>query len=185
MSVLFPAPLEPTSAVVVPGGVVNDTSRSTGTPGDVLEADVLERDVARRPRAIGVALLVLLILRRRLPDLADAIEPGERLAHLRPDRRDLHQRRRHQPDEEDVHDEIAERHRAADDRASADDDHEHADHADDHRRRGADRRRPGDRRRDVLEQPLDPVARRSAPRAPPPCRPSRSESRLTPRRAGP
>jgi len=33
ISVLFPDPLEPTSAVVEPAGAWNDTSRSTGTPG--------------------------------------------------------------------------------------------------------------------------------------------------------
>ena len=32
MSVLFPDPLDPTSAVVVPAGASNDTPRSTGWP---------------------------------------------------------------------------------------------------------------------------------------------------------
>ncbi len=32
ISVLFPAPLEPTSAVVEPAGATNEMSRSTGTP---------------------------------------------------------------------------------------------------------------------------------------------------------
>ena len=41
-----------------------------------------------------------LIFRRHLADLANAIEPGERFAHLRADRRDLHERHRHQSDEE-------------------------------------------------------------------------------------
>ena len=46
MSVLLPDPLDPTSAVVEPAGARNETCFSTGTPGVVLERDVVERDLA-------------------------------------------------------------------------------------------------------------------------------------------
>ena len=58
----------------------------------------------------------------------------------------------HQSDEERVHDEVAERHRAGENRATADDDHHHADDAGDHGRSRADRRRSGDRLGDVAEE---------------------------------
>ena len=103
---------------------------STGDARHVLEVTSWNStsavDVAHRLlRRVG------LILGRHLADLANAIEAGERLAHLRADRRDLHERQRHEADEEDVHHEVAERHRAGEDRAAADDDHQHADQPDD------------------------------------------------------
>ena len=93
ISVLLPDPLDPTSAVVVPAGAWNETSFSTGTPGVVLEVDVLEPHVAvqRRQRR---ARRVLLVLGGHAADLADAVEAGERLGDLRADRRDVHERRR-------------------------------------------------------------------------------------------
>ena len=95
ISVLLPEPLEPTSAVVDPAGARNDTCFSTGTPGlysNVTSSNSTSpRDVGQR-RAVGV----LLVLGRHRADLADAIEPGERLGDLRADRRELNHRHRHQ-----------------------------------------------------------------------------------------
>ena len=112
ISVLLPDPLEPTSAVVVPGRRAEaDTCFSTGTPG--LYSNLTSSN-ATSPSSVAErrARRVLVVLGRHLQDLADAIEAGERLGDLRADRRDLHDRRRHQAGEEDVGDEVAERHRA-------------------------------------------------------------------------
>ena len=59
------------------------------------------------------------------------------------------------PGEDQIDDEVAERHRAGDDRAAADDDHDDADHADDDGRERGDRRHAGDRLGDVAEQPVN------------------------------
>ena len=110
ISVLLPEPLEPTSAVVDPAGAAKETSLSTGTPAsysnetssNAISPRTSSSDASarpRRPRSVG------------LHDLADAIEAGERLGDLRADRGDLHDRRGQQAGEEDVHDEVAERHR--------------------------------------------------------------------------
>jgi hypothetical protein len=75
MSVLLPEPLEPTSAVVDPAGATNETSRSTSTPGTVLERHVLELDVTvdgRHCLFTGVGV----ILGGHVADLANAIEPA-------------------------------------------------------------------------------------------------------------
>ena len=81
----------------------------------VLEADVLERDLAvDRAERLARAVLVVLGLHRH--QVVDAIEAGECFADLRADRGDLHDRRRHQPGEEDVVHEVAERHASRDDR---------------------------------------------------------------------
>ena len=58
------------------------------------------------------------------------------------------------PIEEDVHDQIAERHLAGEDGAAAEPDHQHADDADDHRAAGGRRRHAGHRLGDVAEQPV-------------------------------
>jgi hypothetical protein len=126
ISVLLPAPLGPTSAVVVPAGAWNEI-RGGRHVLLVLEVHVLERDVA-----IDLARRLAQQRPRRPPsrivaDLADAVEPGERFADLRADVGDLDQRGDHHADEEDVHDEIAERHGAGEDRAPA---HDHDQHAD-------------------------------------------------------
>ena len=111
ISVLLPDPLDPTSAVVVPAGARKLTFLSTGVPGlyskltssnTTSPRDLAERRLAR----------VLLVLGRHLHQLADAIEPGERLADLRADRRHLDDRRRQQAGEEDVVEEVADRHLA-------------------------------------------------------------------------
>ena len=112
MSVLFPEPLEPTSAVVVPAGAGSDVLQDR-TPGSGIEADVLELDAPRRPGAARAS-------RPRRPrsglhQLADPIEAGEGLGDLRADRRDLDHRHGHQAGEEDVH-EVADRHLPREDR---------------------------------------------------------------------
>ena len=151
---LFPEPLEPTSAVVLPAGAWNDTCFKTGTPG--LYSKLTSSKCTSSPHLRDrCALFVLLILGGHLPDLANSIQAGKRLSDLRPDRGDLHQRRGHQAREEDVRHEIAQRHRARQDCASADDDHQHADNSDDHGRHGADGRDTCDRRRNVTKQAVD------------------------------
>ena len=138
--------------------------------GVVLEGDVVELDLAAdvgQRRAVGV----LLIFGRHAADLADAIEPGERLAHLRADRRQLDHRHRHQRGEREVHHQIADRHRAAADRVAADQHHRDAGRADHDRRERGDRRDAGQRLRDVAEQAVRALARRRALRAFRRCRP--------------
>ena len=84
MSVLLPDPLEPTSAVVVPAGARKLTFFSTGTPGVVFEADVVELDLALE-HAERRQQVVVGVLGPGLHQLADAIEAGKRLADLRAD----------------------------------------------------------------------------------------------------
>ena len=107
---------------------------------DVREAHVLELHLAADRARSACAAGILLALGGHLAHFANAVEAGKRLADLRADRRDGHDRRRHQAGEEDVHHEVAERHLAGEDRAAADDDHQHADDADDDR--GGRVRRP-------------------------------------------
>ena len=110
------------------------TCFSTGTPGlyskltssNATSPSIAPSGAARASSSSSVAIV---------HQLADAIEAGERFADLRADRRDLHDRRGHQAGEEDVVDEVAERHAAVEDRAAADDDHDDADDADDRRSR--------------------------------------------------
>ena len=90
-----------------------------------------------------------------LENLADAVEPRERLGDLRADRRNRHHRRRHQADEEDVHDEVAERHPTGENVATAEPNHDHADDADDH---GAASRGRGDARHRLRHVPEQPVS---------------------------
>ena len=153
MSVLLPEPLDPTSAVVVPGADRNVTPRRTGWPGLYSNQTLLERDVAAN--AIErLPLRVLIRLGRHVENLANAIESGERFGQLRADRRDRDERRRDQADEEDVHDQIAQRHVAGDDRAPAEEDHQHADDADDDGAARGGGRHAGHRLGDVAEQPV-------------------------------
>ena len=98
--------------------------------GGVLKAHVVKRHLAadirqRCPRR------VFLILGGHTADLADAVEPGERFAQLRADRRQLNHGHRHQRRERQIHDEIADRHRAVPDRAAADQHHRDACRSDD------------------------------------------------------
>ena len=151
MRVLLPDPLEPTSAVVVPGADRKRHAAQDGLAGGVFEPDLLERHVAANAIE-GLPPGVLVRLGRHVEDLANAIESGERLGELRADRRDRDERRGHQADEEDVHDQVAQRHLAGDDRAPAEEDHQHADDADDDRAAGGGGRHAGHRLRDVPEQ---------------------------------
>src|SRR5216683_238629 len=66
------------------------------------------------------------------------VEPGECLGDLRADGGDVDQRHRHKADEDEVHDERAESHRACKDRVPALDDHQDPDGADDERGEGTD-----------------------------------------------
>ena len=66
----------------------------------------------RRSRRAAPCVASSCVLGGHLHQLADAIEAGERLGDLRADRRDLHHRRGQQAGEEDVVEEVAERHRA-------------------------------------------------------------------------
>ena len=151
ISVLFPEPLEPTSAVVEPAGAWKETCFSTGTPG--LYSKVTSSNATSpRTSATGARLGVLGVLGLGTADFADAIEAGEGLGDLRSDRGELDHRRRHETGEEEVHDEVAERHAAREDRAAADHDHQHADHADDHGRERGDPRDRGHGARDVAKQ---------------------------------
>ena len=130
---------------------MNDTCLSTSTPGtysNVTSSNSTRPSTSRHRclRRVG------LILRRHLADFANAIQAGERFTHLRADRRHLHERRRHEPTKNTYIDEIAERHRAGEDRPAADDDHQHADDAGDHRCARANRRGAGDRLGDVAKQ---------------------------------
>ncbi len=111
MSVLFPDPLDPTSAVVVPAGARKLTSFSTGTPASYSKPTSLENhfSVDRPERCLAA---VLFVLGRHLEKLANPVEAGESFADLRADGRDLHDRRGHQPGQDEVEDEVAERHRA-------------------------------------------------------------------------
>ena len=59
--------------------------------------------------------------------------PCERLAELRADRRELDDRHRHQRREGEIHEEIADRHRAGANRVAADQHHRQAGRADHHR----------------------------------------------------
>ena len=91
MSVLLPDPDDPTSAVVVPAGARKDTCFSTGTPGLYSNQTSLECR-SRPPLLEARAIRVVGILARRVEQFVDAVEPGEGLADLRADRRDLHDR---------------------------------------------------------------------------------------------
>ena len=68
---------------------------------NVLEGHVVELDPALDV-GDGVLAGVGVIFSRHRANLGDAIESGERFAHLRADRCDLHERRGHQSDEEHV-----------------------------------------------------------------------------------
>ena len=75
-------------------------SNHTSSKRDVA-AEVGERPARARPRRSRS---------RVCRHLADAIQAGEGFGDLRADGRDLDHRRRHEAGEEDVHDEVAERH---------------------------------------------------------------------------
>ena len=107
---LLPEPLDPTSAVVVPAGALKVTCFSTGTPGlysKLTSSNTISPSIcASGARVLSSSSSVFMV-----HQLVDAIEAGERFADLRADRRDLDDRRGHQSGEEDVVDEVAERHR--------------------------------------------------------------------------
>ncbi len=151
ISVLLPDPDDPTSAVVVPARAWNDTSRSTGTPG-LYSNHTWSNSMSPARSLHDGPRRVLGILTRGVENLVNPVETGKRLGHLRADRRDLDDRRRHEAGEEDVREQIAERHRPVDDRPAAHDDHDDADGADDHARKRGRRRNARHRLRDVAEQ---------------------------------
>ena len=106
ISVLLPDPLDPTSAVVEPAGAWNETCFSTGTPGLYSKLTSSNVDLAANVRQRRAAR-VFLIFGRHRPDLADAIEAGERLGQLRADRRELDDRHGHHRGEGQIHHQIA------------------------------------------------------------------------------
>ena len=119
---LFPAPLGPTSATVEPEATLSDTSLSTGGSCDILEADVLELDIAAK-RHQRFALFVAGVLRLPSAHLAQAIERGNRLAKLGPYRGELNDRKGKHREKRDIHCDIANGHRTrADGRPTEDHD---------------------------------------------------------------
>src|SRR6266581_2458330 len=90
ISVLLPEPLEPTSAVVEPAGALKETFFSTGVPSLYSNQT-----------------------------FSNAIESREGFGDLSPDGRKLDQRHGHHSREEDVHEQIANRHFPADNRRPA------------------------------------------------------------------
>ena len=97
---------------------------------------------------------VLVVFGMHLEELANPVEPGERFADLRPDRGDLHDRRRHQTGQDEIENEVTERHGARENRPAADDDHDDADHANNDGRERGDCRDAGNRFGDVAEEPM-------------------------------
>ena len=132
--------------------------------GDVLEAHVLEADVAHH-LAQWRAGAIRGVLRGEVPDLANPVQARERLRDLRTDRRDVDERQRHEADEDPVHEEVAQRHRAGENGVPALEDHENPDRPDDEGRERADARDPGHGGGDVAEQRVRP-AREHEPLAP-------------------
>ena len=108
ISVDLPAPEGPTSAVTVPEAAASETPSSTGSPSRYAKPTSSKAtwpcSSAERDRAARVVVLAPLA-----QQLARAVQPGERLAELGADRRDL-QQRRHQE---------AEQHRVGEERAHA------------------------------------------------------------------
>ena len=98
-----------------------------------------------------------LIFRFLIENLADAIEAREGFGDLRADARDGNQRRRQQPDEEDIADEVTKRHPSGQDVAAANPDHDHADDTDNDRAARRGRRHARHRLRNVPEQAIGPL----------------------------
>src|SRR5215210_7599495 len=110
--------------------------------GLVLDRHIAKLDLAA-PGAEWRARRIFAVFGRPLFALTTTIETGQCVRQLRPDRRHLNQRYRQKPHEKDVHDEVAERHRAGEYRAAADHHDDHANHPDDgtaERRDGGDAR---------------------------------------------
>jgi hypothetical protein len=101
-------------------------------PGVVLEAHVGELDVAADVRD-RPARHILLVFGDHPLDLANAIEAGQRLGHLRADVGELDDRDGDQGGKRQVHDEVADRHLAGADGRAADQHHRDADGAEDQR----------------------------------------------------
>src|SRR5690606_24756675 len=147
----LPRPTGPDERGGGAGGRVEGDILEDGHAGRVLEADVLEDDVAHH-LAERLAVRVVVGLGGHAADLTDAVEARERLADLRADAGDLDEGRRHDADEEQVGDEVSERHGAGEDGAAADEDDEDADGADDEDGDGVDRGGAGDAAGDVAEE---------------------------------
>ncbi len=124
-----------------------------GHPGVVLERHIVERHIAAN-RAQRLARLVFIVFGGHGLDFADAVEAGERFAELGADGRHLNHRRRQQPDKEDVHEQIAKRHRPGQNRAAAHQNHDDPYGADDEAAECRDRGDPGQRLPHVLEESI-------------------------------
>ena len=120
----------------------------------VLEAHVLEGDVAHDPRA-GRARAVLFVLGPPVAHLPDPVDARERFAELGRGVGDPHQGCDEQADEEHVHDEVAEGHRPREDLASPEEDEQSGDAAEEDEGErahgGAGRHLPGHAREEPLE----------------------------------
>ena len=116
----------------------------------VLKAHIFKSDLALdlTERFTG---LILIAFGAHALDLPDAVQPGKRLRDLGTDLGDRDQWKRDQAGEEDVHDEITERHRARYHRASTNHNHEHADDPHDQRGECPDGGNAGDGLGDVAE----------------------------------
>src|SRR5690606_9888630 len=147
----LPRPAGPDERGGGAGGRVEGDAFQHGHAGRGLDGDVLEDDVALH-LAERLAGRVVVGLRGHAADLADAVEAGEGLADLRADAGDLNERRGHDAHEEQVGDEVAERHGAGEDGVAADEDDEDADRADDEDGDGVDRGGAGDAAGDVAEE---------------------------------
>jgi len=119
--------------------------------GLVGERHVLERDVATH-RTERRAQRVFGVFRRHPAQLVDPVEPRERFGDLRADRCDVDQRQRHEAHEENVLNELPQRHRSRQDRAAADENHDDRNRADHQLRKCADAGNARHRGRDVAEQ---------------------------------
>ena len=150
ISVDLPAPEGPTSAVTVPEAGGERDALEHRLALAVGEADVLEGHVAaelpERDRAARVVVLAPLA-----QQLARALEPGERLAQLRADRRDLQQRGHQEPEQHRVGEERAHGHAARQDLVPAHVEDAGADDAQQQRRGERQQRRPRERPEHVVQ----------------------------------
>ena len=153
---LFPAPLGPTMAVVVPAGAWNDTLRSTGTPG-VYSNETASNATSPAHLVERRALVVTVVLAGDGLHVAQPIEIGEGLAHARRDLGEIAERRGEHERERDVAAEIAERHASVEDGAAAEHHHDGDDARRDHDREPAHHRRARRRPGQDAEQAMQPL----------------------------
>ena len=151
MSVLLPDPDDPDQRRRRSRGRLERHALEHGHARVVLEPHVLELDLAAQ-FVDCLAGGVLGVLTGRVQNLVDAIEARERLGDLRPDRRDLHDRHRQQRREEQVLEEVAERHRPAHQVATADENQHDRNRAEHDARERPHGRHTGHRLGDVAEE---------------------------------